>query len=105
MSLSKIRISDVDITEIEVPLVLFGKTHNIRIAQTCYGDFLANITHVFMLAGIEEEKPAYNHFNKISKRVDALQHCNAKLKEHFKVFFLQTTPKPHTFFELFIAQC
>ncbi len=85
MSLSKERISDVDITEMQIPLVFMGKTHKISIAETCYGDFLANITHVFMLAGIEEEKPAYDHFNKLSKRVVALQHGDFKLKEHLKV--------------------
>ena len=85
MSSSKPRISDVDITEIEVPLVFLGKTHTVRIVKTCYGDYLVNTTHLAMISGIDEEKPASDHFYKISQRCAVLLHGNAKLKDHLKV--------------------
>ncbi len=85
MSLSKPRISDVDIEETNLPLVFSGKTHTMRIAQTCYGDFLVNATHLFMLVADSDEKPAINHFYKISQRCAVLHHKQAKLKVHFEV--------------------
>jgi hypothetical protein len=93
MSLSKPRISDVDIEETQMQLPFNGKTHKITITRTCYGDYLPNIVHVFMLAGIEDEKAAYDHFNKLSKRVVALQHGGIKLKEHLQVLCVYMTKK------------
>ena len=85
MSLSKQRISDVDITVLECSVVFRGKTHKLDVYQTCYGDFLVNITHFVMLSSGSEEKPAYNHFNKISKRCPALNHGKELLKENIEV--------------------
>jgi hypothetical protein len=85
MSLLKQRISDIDITEMDVPLVFLGKSHTIRIVQTCYGDYLVNTTHLAMISGIDDEKPASDHFYRISQRCAVLQHGNAKLKDHLKV--------------------
>jgi len=46
-----------------------------------------------MLSGIEDEKAAYDHFNKLSKRVVALQHGGIKLKEHLQVLCAYMTKK------------
>ena len=85
MSLSKLRISDVDIEETKLQLVFLEKTHTIKIVQTCFGDFLVNATHLFMLVADSDERPAIDHFYKICQRCAVLQHKQAKLKMHFKV--------------------
>lgn len=85
MSLSKPRISDVDITEMQIPLVFLGKTHQVCIVETCYGDILVNTTHLAMISGIIEEKSASDHFYKIMQKNDVLVHKNAKLKDNLKV--------------------
>ena len=97
MSLSKPRISDVDIEEKQMLVPFNGKTHKITITETCYGDYLGNPTQVLMLSGIEDEKAAYDHFNNMSKRVVALQHGGIKLKEHLQVLCTYMTKnEPNT---------
>jgi hypothetical protein len=88
MSLSKQRISDVEIADLDFSLLFRGKTHKISVLRTCFGDYLVRVTSLMMLACESEEKAAINHFYKISKRCDPLKHENAKLKDHIKVIFI-----------------
>lgn len=82
---SRPRISIVDITEMEIPLVFTEKIHRIRIAKTCSGEVLVNAAHIFMIVADSNEKKAINHFHKISKKCPSLQHKQSQLKNHFKV--------------------
>ena len=86
MSFSKKRISDVEIEEIENPILFLGKTYSVRAVVTCYGDFLVNSTDLGIIMTGGGDESASKHFTKICKRCSILQHQNAKLNDHFEVY-------------------
>ena len=85
MSLSKPRISDVDIAELDFSIFFGGKNHKISVLRTCYGDYLANSTHVAMVSCAADEKPASDHFYKTIQKCAVLKHGGVKLRDQLKV--------------------
>jgi hypothetical protein len=86
MSLSKERICQVEIEDIENSVFFQGNTYKIRAVRTCYGDFLVYVSSCSsILTASQNVHAAYDHFKKVSKRCVSLRHNGILLSDQIKV--------------------
>ncbi len=79
------RIAYADISRIDYPATLGGKSHILKILKTSHGDFFVPATQVSMLLTEGNESTAFDHYRNVCVNCKSLKHNDEKLQDHVQV--------------------